>query len=498
MPRFLKTIATFAFLLGLFPATLTGQGAEDVLRYSLQYPSFDAKSMVLPGVSNPSGFGSYQENPAVMALFDRSFGSFSFSLRNVNEETSFLGASNTFDDTQSGVGDIGLVYRIPTLRGSLVMGGGYSQSTDYNRAMSLDIRNNRSSLTDFYNITEDDDLYDAAFNVYAVDWADVDSTFTQSIFRIGYTPSEFPGVSQDMELTERGINGDYSVFVATEFQKNLFVGGSIGIQTGNYKYERQFLETDPDNIYNGTFIDSDSDGIGETDIDRILSIDTIDATFTAFSARVGAVYRLGPFLQIGGSYQFASSLAVDEEYNTRLVSTFDNGAGFEESLPGEFSYKIKRPARANLGLSFGVPGGATLSASVERVDYSTAEIDLEGSDIDYQNDENEFISREFKETLNLRAGIQFEIAENFIPRVGYGYFPSPRESFDATREFFSGGFSVRLSPNTWFDLGAQYATWNDQNRLYTWFSESGSEFRDEIAGEQVRRLHVIGGIRIAF
>ena len=498
MSKSLKTVVVIACLSGLLPAVVAGQGAEDVLRYSLRYPSFDAASMILPGVTHPSGFGSYQENPAVMAFFDRSFGSFSFSLRNVNEKTSFLGTNNDFDDTQSGLGDIGLVYKIPTVRGSFVVGGGYSQSTDYNRAMGLNVRNNRSTLTDFYNITEDEDLYDAAFNVYAVDWADVDSTFTESIFRIGFAPSDFPGIRQDMELTERGMIGDYSVFIATEFQKNLFVGGSIGIQAGSYNYERQFLESDPDNLYDGTFIDSDGDGAGETDIDRLLSVDTIDATFTSFSARLGAVYRIGPYLCIGGSYQFSNSLSVSEEFNTRLVSTFDNGEGFEESLPGEFSYKVVRPARMNIGLSFGIPGGAILSASAERVDYSTAEIDFEGTDLDFQNRENEFIEQEFVETLNLRAGVQFPVTGEFIPRIGYGYFPSPRKSFDATREFYNAGFSIKLSPNAWFDVGAQYSTWNDQNRLYTWFSQAGSEFREEIAGEEVRRLHVIGGVRIDF
>lgn len=498
MSRCFKAILAITLLIGLLPVLLMGQGAEDVLRYSLRYPSFDAKSMVMPGVTHPSGFGSYQENPAVMALFDKSFGSFSFSLRSVNEEASFHDTNHSFDDRQSGVGDIGLVYKIPAIRGSFVVGGGYSQSTDYNRAMGLDLRNNRSSLTDFYNITEDSDLYDTAFNVYAVDWADVDSTFTKSIFRIGFAPSEYPGVNQDMELTERGTLGDYSVFFATEFQKNLFIGGSVGIQAGNYNYERQFLESDPDNLYDGNFIDSDNDGSGETDIDRILSIDTIDATFTAFSARIGALYRIGRHLHIGGSYQFAGALTIDEQYNTRLESTFDNGEGFEESLPGEFSYKVVRPARMNVGISIENLGGVTLSASAERVDYSTAEIDFEGSDIEFQNTENEFISQEFKETLNLRAGLQFRITEEFIPRVGYAYFPSPRESFDATRQFYNAGFSTKLSPNTWFDLGVQYSTWNDENRLYTWYSESDSAFRDEIAGEEIRRLHIMGGIRIDF
>lgn len=476
----------------LFPLSVAAQNLEDALRYSFQYPSYDANSMVLPGVTHASGFGSYQDNPAVMALFDKSFGSFSISVRNVNEETTFLGTTTEFDDNQGNVGDIGFLYKIPAVRGAMVIGGGYSQTTDFNRAMGLNVRNNRSTLTDFYNITDDEALYDAAFNVYAIDWADVDSTFTASIFRIGFAPDEFPGVNQNMELTERGKMGEYSAFFATEFQKNLFIGASIGVLAGNYKYERQFLESDPDNLYDGDFIDTDGDGTGETDIDRILSIDTIDAEFTALSARVGALYRIGPHVHIGGSYQFPHSLSFNEEYNTRLESTFDDGNIFEEALPGEFSYKIKLPARAKVGISFEDIGGITISGSAERVDYSSAGLDFEGTDIEFQNEENELIAREFKEVINLRGGIEFNINNGFLPRFGYAYFPSPRESVDAPREFFNAGFSARLSDNVWFDLGGQYSVWDDSNSLYV--TESGSE----IAAEEVQRLHIIGGIRVNF
>ncbi|MDR8390540.1 hypothetical protein NC796_05265 [Aliifodinibius sp. S!AR15-10] len=492
-----KRNSLFILLIGcLLPAQAFTQSAEDVLRYSLEYPSYDAQSMVLPGVAYNSGFGSFQDNPATMGLFDESFASFSLSLRNVDEKTTFHNDTFSFDDTQTNVGDIGLAYKIPTLRGSFVIGGGYSQTTDFNRAMGINLRNNRSSLTDFYNITSDTDLYDAAFNVYAVDWADVDSTFTQSIFRIGFTPEEYPGVQQNMELTERGRMGEYSAFFATEFQKNLYIGASIGVLTGEYHYERQFLDSDPDNVYDGTLIDSDDDGTGDTDIDRILSVDTIDSRFSAFSARIGLLYEVNSFLKVGGSYEIPSLLSFNEDYNTRLSSTFDNGPGFEEELPGEFSYKIERPARINVGASLTGLGGITISAAAEQVNYSTAELDLESEDLQYQQGENDFIKRTFKDVTNLRGGIEFGFNESFKPRLGYAWYPSPREGTDASRQFFNAGFSSKFSENFAFDLGVQYAIWEDQNQLYSY--DNGSQIVGEVAQEEIRRLHIMAGIRIGF
>ncbi|MFH5832020.1 hypothetical protein ACG2F4_04295 [Halalkalibaculum sp. DA3122] len=484
-------------LLSLFlPVSLLAQSAEDVLRYSLEYPSYDAQSLVIPGISDNAGFGSFQENPAAMGLFEDSFTSFSISMRNVNEKTTFQNDTFSFDDSQSNVGDFGLVYKIPTVQGSFVIGGGYSQTTDFNRAMGVNHQNSRSSLSDFYNITSDDALYDAAFNVYALDWADVDSTYTQSIFRIGFAPEDWPGVQQNMELTERGRMGEYSAFFATEFQKNLYIGASLGILVGEYHYERQFLESDPDNIYDGSLIDSDGDGTGETDIDRILSVDTIDSEFTGLSARIGLLYQVNSFLSIGGSYEIPSLLSFDEEFNTQLTSTFDNGAGFEEELPGEFSYRIERPARINAGITLTGLNGVKLSLAAEQVDYTTAELDLEGEDLDYQQQENDFIDQNFREVTNLRGAIEFNFNEGFSPRFGYAWFPSPRQNGGTERQFFNGGFSSRFSENFWFDFGVQYSIWEDQNQLYSY--DNGSRIVPEVAEEEIRRLHFMAGIRIGF
>ncbi|MDX1671802.1 MAG: outer membrane protein transport protein [Balneolaceae bacterium] len=494
MSKYLK-IPQLLLAMALLPGLVAAQNADDALRYNLTNPSFDAASMVIPGVAYPSGLGSVVENPAALALFERSYFSFGLSNRNVSEESVFLGTDNTFDDNQLNIGDIGLVYKIPTQRGSMVLGGSFVQSNDFNRALGIDVRNNRSTLTDFYNITADDALFDAAFNVYAVDYADVDSTFTESIFRIGFAPGNWPGITQDVELTERGRMGEYSAFFATEFQKNFMIGASLGVTTGEYSYRREFLEIDTNNDYDGNFIDSDNDGIGDTDIDNILSIDTIDANIRAFRLRVGALYKFS-YLNIGASYQFQSRLNVEEEFNTRLTTTFDNGEQFFDEAPGVFSYDVVHPSRLNVGIALDDLRGLTVSASAERIDYSEAEMDFGDADPGGELSENRFIESEFEEVYNLRAGLAYRINDQFTPRVGYAYYPSPRKSFDASRTFYSGGFEYKFNSQFAFNLGLQYATWEDRNRLYTF--DNGISLQDEVAGEEVTRWHVMGGIRVTF
>ncbi|MDZ7771803.1 MAG: hypothetical protein U5K31_03560 [Balneolaceae bacterium] len=441
MKRITYLIFILAAVLAAPPAVFS-QSADDVLRYQLQYPSQDAISLVMPGTAWASGYGAYQQNPASMALFDESYLSFSLDSRYVSEEGRYLGSSNTHDVNETNIGDFGFLYDFPVSQGALVVGGGYSQSADFNRALAGGGFNNRSSITDFYNIAPDDSLFFAAFDVYAIDYATTDSSFanTSSIFRIGVP---YKGVDQDFEMQENGRMGEYSAFIATEFKENLLVGASIGIFEGGYTYERNFLESDRQDLYNYTFIDTDGDGEPETDIDRILSEDTIDASFTAFSARLGAIYRITPHVQVGVGYQFPSTLSFEEEYNTTIRTTFDNGVVFEDEAPGRFNYKIVRPNRINLGVGAQNLGPVNLSASAEYVPYSEGRIEFDELELrPSQEAINDNVGSSLSDVWNLQAGLEFEVDERFVPRLGYAHYPSPYKgtaAVDNTRQIYSGG-----------------------------------------------------------
>lgn len=471
---------------------VNAQSADDVLRYSLEYPSYDPISLVVPGVSHATGFGAYQENPATMALFDESFLSMGLSSRFLDETGTYLGNTSDYSDNQTGIGDLGLVYKVPTTRGSLVVGGGYSQTTDFNRALSASGRNERSTITDFYNTTADDSLFFAAFDTYAVDFATTDSSYaeTSSIFRIGFP--QYPGINQDMELTERGKTGEYSLFLSTELLKNFYVGGSIGYYSGSYTYRREFLESDRENDYNATFIDSDGDGTPDTDIDNILSVDRIDTEIQAFSARLGIIYEPTPDFKLAASYEFPSKLFIDEEFNTQITTTFDNTIQFSDEAPGAFSYTITRPQRIKAGVTFtGIPK-LTVSGSAEAISYSDAEINFDEINLNpLENDINGTVQSTFNDVINLRSGLEYKVNDLFTGRFGYAYFPSPQDGANSVRQFISGGFSAELTKGLMFDFGLQYSFWDDQNALYS------TPDVTEVVDEQVTRLNVMAGLRMA-
>ncbi|WP_372639240.1 hypothetical protein, partial [Fodinibius sp.] len=320
---------------------------DDVLRYSLEYPSYDAVSVVMPAVADHTGFGSYQDNPAAMALAGKGYLSFDLSTRYVDETGTYLGNTTNFSDSQTGVGNLGFAYKFPTTRGSLVVGGGYTQSSNFNRALSVSAQNSESTLTDFYNSSfVHDDLYFAAYDAFAIyDPNPEEETYenTTSVFRA----NGYRGIHQHMELVEKGQLGEYSAFIASEVMKDLFFGAAIGFTGGTYTYERDFLESDRDDEY--------SNRANNTDIDDILSLDTIDATIEAFNAQLGLIYKVSDQLSLGAGYEFPSRLRVEEDFNTVISTAFDNGDVEEFDAPGTFTYEVVRPQRLKGGLTYSHP-----------------------------------------------------------------------------------------------------------------------------------------------
>jgi hypothetical protein len=402
-----------------------------------------------------------------------------------------LDNTTDFSDDQTDIGDVGFVYKVPTARGSLVVGGGYSQTTDFNRAFSASGFNDFSTITDLYAyLPRTDSVNTVAYNVYAIE--DVNADSSVSILRFGLPFSAFPGINQDIEVIEEGRLGEYSAFFATELLKNFSVGISIGYLTGTYSYRREFLESDRRGNYDGQFIDSDGDGDFDTDIDDIYSINTVTAELEAFSARLGLVYQPIANLDLGLSYEFPARFRINELYNFQMTTTFDNGIQYSAESPGRFIYNIVRPQRVKAGFTFEADEGLILSASAEAVPYSQGRIEFDEIELNVlENNINSTVESNLSDVINLRGGLAFKVNERFTPRIGYAYFPSPQDEAGSARQFISGGFSAELTEGLVLDFGLQYSFWEDQNVLYS----TPRVF--EVVQEDVRRIQAMVGIKMA-
>lgn len=514
MRRISITLFLSLFLM-MTAGSVFSQNPNNVLLYSSQATLFgdqgaasDPLSVIMPGTAFKSGFGAFIDNPAAMALHTGSFGEIGFSYRTVEEDAVYLGQQRILDDSQRGISNFGFLYSLPTVQGSFVFGAGYTQHAVYNRALGFRARNENSTITDHFKF-DGSPYQDIAFNTFATDFGDEFEDWDESVLRIGFDRfGDFLGIRQQGEVIQRGYSGEYSMFFATEFQENLMIGGSIGLLSGRFRYNRIFQEVDEFNDYNSTIIDSNDDGVGDTDIDNILLDDRLRSNFAGFRARAGILYRLSDNIQIGAGYTMPTTIEVDEIFDANLRTTFNNGIEFSDFTDSEFSYKIRYPSRTSLGLGIVDFAGLSASFSAEYTDYSKTRVDYGSSDF-FEDEllENDFIESEFRSVWSFRGGLSYDFTPDLSLRAGYSYLPSRYLNGSDNRSVYAIGAGFSMSRNLRLELAAQYTEWNEQSAVYEYAQYNYSPlpdnrpsitFRSEDANRSAERLQILGTLKFNF
>ena len=467
----------------------------------------DPVSIILPGTAYAAGFGTYLDNPASMALFGASFGELGFLSRYVGEDAAYRSLNRDYgeNDSQNSISHAGYVHVFPVDIGRFVAGAGYTQFSGYNRALSARSRNIFSTITDFFKWPGS--VYsDIAFNTFATDYGDEFQDWDESIFRVGFEDfGAFPSVTQAFTINERGFGGEYSLFAATEFRRNLMVGVSLGWVRGNYSYKRDFLEIgalNPDS----NFIDTTGDGIPDTDVERILLEDRLSATFSGYRIRAGLLYRITPFINIGMSYTPATTIKIKEQLSADITSTMQNRFTFEDGLEHEFTYQFKTPSKTSLGLALDRYYGFTLSLAADYVNFSNSNLDYQDSDFrDIQNYDNDIISESIRNTWSLKAGGSYDVTPRFALRSGYAHQIGRFEGNNSNKRVISLGTGVIISSRIIFDMAFRNEQWEEVSSVYDFIQYDYSSLPESIpdyrvlsqnADRQVSRWSAVGSLLI--
>lgn len=498
---------------------LTGIQAQysmDALRLTKQMPGQDAHSIALgsSSVSQLQGFGSYLNNPAVAAKFPESNFSVGLGVRNIEQQSTYLGDQSTFDDNQTGITHIGFSYNVPTEVGSLVFGGGYVQTADYNSAFTIDAVSDSTSRT-YQFLT--DYTSDIAFNTFAVD---DHNNQLESVFEFG----GFQGVDQFAETTRRGQAGEYSLFMATEFQEDFFLGLTVGIPVSRSEFEQVFIEDTPrdragQRVYTG------EQNSGTYNIDRVFFEEKINVDAVGLNARLGLLYTGLRFLDIGGSYTTATRWNVEETFDAFVQTRFQDvvtldgqvivdenddtfGPQLSDEINGEFSYSVTSPARIKVGAATKNLPLADLSFSAERVNFSSIRLrDFDSAERETQIEENNFINENFKDVWNFSAGVTFTGIEGFQPRLGWSLLSNPVGYIaENDRQYISAGLGIGVNQGMSIDIALQYGLWETTEDLYFVDEETGIIEDDfgapvtfiETADQEVDRFHATVGINLRF
>ena len=416
------------------------------------------------------GLASFLENPATLGLLESSYFQTGFRITGSNEQSAYLGSTDDLNTSSGSLGSIGFAYKIPTTVGSFVVGAAYHQQENFGRGISYSGQNNQSTLTDQFKLPNST-YADIAFNTYVTDVGDTFGDWDESIFRSGFdTYGEYLGVFQQGEDVQNGHNGEYAIFMATEFQKNFMVGFSLGVLSGTYSYKRIFQELDRDNLYTGAYIDSDGDSIADTDMSDFVFTEGTETDFDGFRGRVGLMYTPFKGFRSGISYTLPSKISVNERFDGRIFSTFDNGVSFDDAVSGSFEYAFTYPGRVSAGLSYAVNRQLTLSLSSDIVNYSNLDIDFKDETLfDLEQRENGFISENFSShTMGYRFGLMYQNEDNLSFHGGYGYKESALKRGEDPKQTVTIGASLPVGGPWYLDLGLHMTFFNQQSILYNY------------------------------
>ena len=244
------------------------------------------------------------------------------------------------------------------------------------------------------------------------------------------------------------IEGSMSELVfslGANVKEMVMVGLTIGVPILNYRVDRSYAETDPDDLV--PFFED-------------LSFEeSIRTTGQGINAKLGLIFRASQALRFGLAVHSPSSITLNDESSFGIGYTYteqgQTKASFAESDRLTYAYRLNTPWRffGSAGFLFGKSG--FLSAEVEFVDYSSNAFRFR----DYPQDEqiaNEDISTSLSSVVNVRLGGEFAY-KVFRARAGVGLMPSAYEGSSDLNPTLSGGLGVRL--NSFFvDLAYRYRT----------------------------------------
>jgi long-subunit fatty acid transport protein len=432
------------------------QFPEDVARYSWPGTGVGGRAM---GMGNASmsfvdDYSAVFLNPAGLAQSKMNEFSFGLSHLSYGNSTLFMGTETSFSNNQTSLNHIGLVYAVPTRRGSFSIGIGYDRSSEFTTGLSFEGFNPMSSIVQSW--APDGQPYPADYLTRAevLELARVDTI--NGVFISPITDS----VLQSGKTLEGGGLNHFALSGAAEVARNLYIGVSLNFISGSYSYSGNFMESDNGRRYE-TF---------PFDYEGLDLFDLIEAELSGFNINAGMIYRFSEYARFGLTVKTPSWITVEENFSSDATSYFDNGdfrSDPADGDPGSFTeYDISTPFVFSTGLSGGTPD-FTVAGSVEYTDYTQMEFRNATTELlGY----NTTIKEIYRPTVNLRVGGEVRIPDtDLFLRAGYMYLPSPYDgdpsSFD--RKYITGGAGFRVDRSVSVDIAYAHGSWETYRQIYS-------------------------------
>lgn len=455
-------ILTLATLLGV--DSLQAQFAEDALRFSSFNLGIGARSAAMgnTSVGIADDFSSLFTNPAGLTSL-RSF-EFSVGLSNAGyaNDATFFGMKTNATDRVTNLNNFGLVYPVPTKRGSLSFAFGFARVANFGTTASFSGFNPNSSIIE--SLTPDVNLNGMSAddrerlldgNIPFQTWlSDIDSV------RGKLQPHVMGNVQQDGSVRETGGINSWSFGGALEISKGLSLGVGIDILSGSYGYDRLYIETDPRNFYNGAV---------PNDFAKFRYESTINSELSGYNVLFGLMYRKQGKFRLGLTVKTPTYYKIDEDFVDVGSAWFDNGDYFTSRNPGSTSYEIQTPYVFSAGGSIQATDWLLLAGDAELTDWTQMEFNTANADL---IEENRYIRSAFRSTTAMRGGAEVTLFDLGLKlRGGIVYNPSPYKNDDSDfdQKYYTAGIGAAIDENVSLNASLALGTWKTYRDNYYLF-----------------------------
>ena len=457
-----------------------GQYVDQALIFSQQNFGSTARSKAMGNALGAIGgdFSSLSINPAGIGVYLRSEVTGTLNIVGINStESTYQGQITDDRSNNFGFRNFGYVLAMPVQSGgtglvSFNFGIGFNKLNNFNQTMSAGANDSPHSRMDVFaqntngipkaDLLDENDPYrngtpwesKLAWENYLIN-LDPDRT-DNSYLSILY-PNEL--VNQKFTTNKEGYNNEYLASFGANFNHKLYLGATIGMQDLYYNESKTYSE-------DGEF--------GNFDY-----YSTAHTRGFGYNLKLGIIYRPLSSLRLGAAIHSPTYYDLKEEWssvmssNLQNVSTDANGPHREETIVGDYQYKMDSPMRAigSFAWQFGKKG--MISFDYEYVDYAKMKL-RNGSDNYNFSFENTDMKTIYQSVSNLRLGGEFKPTEALSLRAGYELFGNPYKSYaynssqpnkDFSYNTINAGIGYRIN-NVSFDVSYSLGTRTDYTYIY--------------------------------
>jgi len=444
-----RAVVLSIMIVGLISG-MQAQFPEDALRLSTPGTGVGARALGMgnayTGVAND--FSAIYWNPAGLAQLPYNEFSVGLSYLNTRNNSLFFGTERAYTNSATNLNSLGLVHKVPTVRGNLAVAFGYNRQSNFTGGLSFAGFNPNSSILQTYardGAAYPDDISDnIAYQLYLADIDTARGTFVSPIAN---------RVTQVAKVIESGGLNNWSIAGAVDVAKEFSVGVTLTYLSGMYRYDRNYEEQDLQGIYNAY----------PYDFEKFTLDEYIESDISGVNAKFGLLYRVPERFRLGIGIKTPTAFTVKESFGSFARAYFDNGdvrpsdSPFESTAKTE--YDVRTPWVFTVGASL-IVQDLVLSGDVEYTDWTQMEFANANADVMAQNRDFKTI---FRPTANFRGGIEYDIRQLGVRlRGGYIYNKSPYEGdpSDYDQKYITGGLGILLGGTTMLDLTYARGSWD--------------------------------------